>query len=392
MTRGDARSRTDPDTATPEPRSDVGRSDGRVSRRTHLPALVGAAGLAIGVVIVLRVLVPSGMDPTIFLTLGEDSPEQISYAHDVLGEVATRHDMGHDGKFFFAQANDPWHLEPARNAAVLDRPIYRGQRMLYPLIAGGFGLFPPGVVVWSLLVTNLLALGAGSFLAAMLAERWGANPWLGLTVPLNIGLLFELYIDGAGIVAYVCCLGALYALVKERTWVASILFAAAALSREVMVVFAVGVFVLWWLDRRELPWRLVITPAVAMAAWYAYLQMRLTGVQGVGGGPEAFAPPFVGMVRAFGSWLSDPGELLTSLAIVFVVLAFVPLALRSRLPIAWGALPFVALATVLSVNVWREPFDLSRALVPILTAAPFTLLVRQRPDNQIIGRVNGKET
>jgi hypothetical protein len=154
----------------------------------------------------------------------------------------------------------------------------------------------------------------------------------------------------------------------------------------------VGVLVLWWLDRRELPWRLVITPVVAMAAWYAYLQMRLAGVRGIGGGPEAFAPPFVGMVRAFGSWLSDPGELLTSLAIVLVVLAFVPLALRSRLPIAWGALPFVALATVLSVNVWREPFDLSRALVPILTAAPFTLVVRQRHDRQIIGRVDRKQT
>jgi hypothetical protein len=377
MRRDDARTRSDLNTALSGPDSDV-RPDGRASRWKHLPAsLVGAAGLSIGVVIALRVLIPSGMDPTIFLTLGEDSPAQISYAHDVLGDVATRSGMGHDGKFFFAQANDPWYVEPERNAAVLDRPIYRGQRMLYPLIAGGFGLFPPGIVVWSLLVTNLLALGAGSFLAALLAERWGATALLGLAVPLNIGLLFELYIDGAGIVAYVCCLGALYALVSERTWVASILFAAAVLSREVMLVFTVGVFVLWWLDRRERPWRLVITPLVAMVAWYVYLELRLADVSGVGGGLKAFAPPFVGMSRAFRSWIADPGDLLASLLILVVAVTFVPLALRNRLPIAWGALPFVALATVLSVNVWGEPFDLSRALVPILTAAPFILLVRQ---------------
>jgi len=354
--------------------------------------LVGTLGLAIGVVIVLRVLLPSGMDPTIFLTLGEDSPVQISYARDVLGDVATRHDLGHDGKFFFAQANDPWYLEPEENAAVLDRPTYRGQRMLYPMIAGGFGLFPPGVVVWSLLITNLLALGAGSFLASRLSERWGATPWLGLAVPLNIGLLFELYIDGAGIVAYVCCLGALSALETQRTWLASVLFGAAALSREVMVAFAVGVFVLWWLDRRELPWRLVMTPLLAMAVWYVYLHVRLADVSGVGGGTEAFMLPFVGLSQAIRSWVRDPADLLYNLPLLAVIVAFVPLALRRRDPIAWGALPFVALATVLSVHVWREPFDLTRVLAPVFTAAPFLFTAPKRAeavahDNATQGRM-----
>ncbi len=342
--------------------------------------LIGTLGLAIGVVIALRVLIPSGMDPTIFLTLGEDSPAQVSYARDVLGDVATRHDFGHDGKFFFAQANDPWYLEPGENAAVLDRPSYRGQRMLYPMIAGGFGLFPPGVVVWSLLITNLLALGAGSFVAARLSERWGATPWLGLAVPLNIGLLFEVFIDGGGVVAYVCCLGALFALETRRPWLASVLFAAGALSREVMVLFAVGVFVLWWLDRRELPWRLVLTPLGAMAVWYVYLHVRLVGVSGVGGGTDNFTLPFVGFSQAIRSWISDPADLLYDVPLLVVIVAFVPLALRGRLPIAWGALPLVALATILSVNVWREPFDLTRVLAPVFTAAPFLFIVPERAE------------
>lgn len=361
------------------------------SRGSASSWLVGTLGLAIGVVIALRVLIPSGMDPTIFLTLGEDSPVQISYARDLLGDVATRPDFGHDGKFFFAQANDPWYLAPEENAAVLDRPTYRGQRMLYPMIAGGFGLFPPDVVVWSLLITNMLALGAGAFLAGRLSEGWGARPWMGLAVPLNIGLLFELYIDGAGIVAYACCLGALYALEARRTLLASVLFAAAALSREVMVVFAVGVFVLWWIDRREMPWRLVVTPFLVMAVWYVYLHVRLAGVSGVGGGPEAFSLPFVGFSQAIRSWISDPADLLYNLPLLAVIVAFVPLALRRRLPIAWGALPFVGLATVLSVDVWREPFDLTRVLAPVFTAAPFLFLVPEGAeavhDNATQGRM-----
>jgi hypothetical protein len=354
----------------------------RVSFGRDAPAwLVGAAGLAISVAIALRVLIPYGMDPTIFLALGEDAPIQTAYARELLGKVDVRPGGGHDGKYFFAQANDPWYLEPERNAVVLDRPAYRGQRMLFPVIAGGFGLFPPGVTVWAMLVTNLLAMAIGAMLAAKLAESWGGATWLGLLVPLNIGLLFELEIGGAGILAYACCLGALYALVIDRTWLASFLFAAAGLSREVMVLFAVGVFVLWWLERRELPWRLVIAPLVAMAVWYVYLHVRLAGIRGVGQGTENFAAPFLGIVEALRSWIRDPIELLYNLPLLAIVFVFVPIALRSRLPIAWGALPFVALATILSVNVWREPFDLSRAVAPLLTAVPFLIILPRRDVN-----------
>ena len=347
----------------------------------QLPASAfGIIGLAIGVVIMLRVLIPSGMDPTVFIGFGEQAPVQTGYARALLGDVETRPNLGHDGKYFFAQANDPWYLQPEQHAAVLDRPLYRGQRMLFPMIAGGFGFFPPEVVVWSMLVTNLLALGVGSMLAARLASLWDAPTWLGLAVPVNLGLLYEIVIDGSGVVAYVFCLGAVYALATDRTSMASALFAAAALSREVMVAFAVGVFVLSLYQHRAL-WRIVLVPLAAMAVWYLYLRSRLAGVSGVGGSLPAFAPPFVGIWQAMGSWARKPGDLAVSLVILVIVVTFTILAWRRRLPIAWGALPFVILATVLSVHVWREPFDLSRALVPVFTAAPFLLVVADRSPN-----------
>ncbi len=341
--------------------------------------VVGSIGFVIVAAFALRILIPTGMDPTVFIALGEESPIQTAYARDLLGDVSTRPDnLGHDGRFFFPQANDPWYIEPERHAAVLDRPLYRGQRMLYPLIAGGFGLFPPGVVAWSMLVTNLIAMAIGTWLAARLAASWGASTWLGLAVPLNVGLIFEIDIGGAGVLAYVFCLGAVYALVTDRSWTAAILFAAAALSREVMVAFAVGLFFLAWLDERRFLWRIVVVPVLAVAIWYAYLRSRLTGVTGVGGALQIFAAPFVGMWQAFRSWATDPEDLVINIVILAIVATFTILALRSRLPLAWGALPFVALATTLSVHVWREPFDLSRALVPVFTAAPFLLVLARR--------------
>ena len=348
-------------------------------RRTPAVWLVGLVGFSIGLAVVLRLLIPGDMDPTMFLTIGREKPVQKEYAERLLGRVDTRPGAGHDGKFFFAQANDPWYLDPEQHAEVLDRPFYRAGRMLYPLIAGGFGLFPPGIVVWSLVIINLLGLGAGTLIAAKLARAWSVSPWLGLAVALNVGLLYEVAIDGSGVVAYACCLAGVYAVVRERPWLAGSAFAAAALSREVMVAFALGVFILAWLELRRPLWHIVIAPAVALAAWWTYLGFRLNGVSGTGGAPRLFSPPFIGILQALRSWIAEPdAQVAFNAVLLIIVVAFTVLAPRSRLPIAWGALPFVAMAMVLSVDVWLEPFDFSRALAPVFTAAPFLLAVSRR--------------
>ena len=255
------------------------------------PWTIGLLGFGFAAGLALRLLVPNGLDPTVFVAFGDESPVQTPYGQRLLGTVATRPGGGHDGQSFFIQANDPWYLEPKENAALLDRPLYRAQRMLYPMVAGGLGLFPPNLIVWAMLITNVLALGIGASLAASLAVRMGGPAWLGLWVPLNVGLLFELDIGGSGILAYVCCLGALSALSADRVWLAGVLFAAAALSREAMLAFAVGVFLLDRIERRQPRWPIVMVPAVALTTWDAYIWIRLRGISGAGGGIDSLGPP-----------------------------------------------------------------------------------------------------
>jgi hypothetical protein len=346
---------------------------------------VAAIGLVIGVVYVLRVLIPAQWDPSIFIALGEDSPRQTAYAESRLGSVVVRDAFGHDGKFFFVQANDPLYLEPERNAAFLDRPIYRGQRMLYPLLAGGLGLFPPVVVVWAMLGVNVAALVGATAVAAKLALTWGGNPWLGLAVPLNLGLLSELDIGGAGIVAILMALGAVLALSPPTNQqevalgpagatLATALFALSALSREVMLLFAGGCMVLIWLRHRRVLWQLLVVPAMAVASWRLYLLYRLSELP-TGGADRELGAPFVGVWQAFGYWVTEPVDLAIGAVLLAVLAAFGMRAVRSRNLLAWGALPFVGLAVILSVFVWREPYDIARALAPIMTAYPFLLFL-----------------
>lgn len=334
--------------------------------------IVGLLGLGIALAYGLRILIPAGMDPSSFLALGKDAPRQTAYAKALLGDVVVREALGHDGKFFFAQANDPWFLAPQEHAAVLDRPSYRGQRMAYPTLASGLGLLPPKVVVWTLPSLNVLAIAIGTVGTALLARRIGSSPWLGLAFPLNLGVLSELDIDGAGALALMFGVLGVLSLEIGRLVASAVWMSAAVLSREVMLAFVAGVCFMLWRRRRRIPWWLVAVPTTAVLLWAGYVRLRLGNLP-TEANRELASYPFQGLIAAVNYWRTEVTDLLVILVLIALTLAFTVRAVRSKQLLAWGALPMVALATMLSVYVWREPYDIARALAPIFTAYPILL-------------------
>jgi hypothetical protein len=339
--------------------------------------VVGIVGLAIAVAYVLRILIPAGMDPSVLAAFGEESGPPTRYARDLVGEVVTRPFLGHDGRFFFAQANDPWLFDPENNAAVLDRPLYRSQRMAYPMLASLFGILAPEGVLWGLVVVNLLAFGIGTWATGSIATRLGASPWLGLAFALNFGVISEVDIDGAGVVALAAAVMAVLALHRGSIRTAAALLALSALSREVMLLFAVGVFYAERRKHRQERWLLLLIPIAAVTAWGFYARSRLVGIRGTGQTQGVFAWPFTGLVEAAGSWWDRPSVGILSMVLLLVLVLFGLRVWQRPLPIEVGAAPFALLALFLSVNVWREPYDLARAIAPVLTAYPFLVLIPQ---------------
>src|SRR5215471_3503174 len=104
---------------------------------------------------------PAGGDPAWFIHLGSQRIP-VKLARRVLGpHVVVPHLDGHDGRFFWIQARDPLLLHPKEDAANLDRPVYRAQRVLYPLLASPWKAFGEYGVVWALIATNLVIVGVG---------------------------------------------------------------------------------------------------------------------------------------------------------------------------------------------------------------------------------------
>lgn len=342
------------------------------------PSIVGLLSLLLGLGYALLLLIPNGMDPSIFLALGEDAPVQTKYAEVLLGPVRTRESFGHDGKFFFAQANDPLYFETDRHAVVLDRPLYRAQRMLYPLLAGWFGWLGPEVVVWMLPVLNVLAMGLGGWATAVLARGMTTPAWLGLAFPLNFGVISDLDIDGSGIIALLGVVLAVLAAERGRYGLAAGWMTAASLSREVMLAAAVGLALGLKLKRGRIVGAIVLAPAAAAGIWRLYIRQQIGHLPSTGQYQQPFDFPFRGIIDSLPYWRSQPirGGLVALLMLVLV--AFSIRGLRSRHLIAWTALPFIGLSLLLHTAVWREPYDIARALVPVFTAYPLILFAQAR--------------
>ena len=349
------------------------------------PVWVGVIGFLVGVVYVLRIMIPNQMDPTIMLAFGEDSPDQAEYARALIGHVTVREAFGHDGQVFFVQANDPWFLEPHLHAVHFDRPVYRAQRMGYPTIASGFGLFPPSVVAWTLPLVNVCALGAGAFAASRLARLLGGSSWLGLAFCLNPGVLSEVDISGGGALALAFGTFGVLAAEQARLWPAALTLAGASLCRETMLAFALGVaWVLW--RRRIGRWWLMLAVAVGAAvAWGIYVRTRLATLPTTAF-REIAAYPFAGPIEAFAFWRQEPLSLLMISAFLAVCLAFAIRVVRSRQTLGWAALPSLVIASVLSISVWRFPYDIARALAPIFLAYPFLALIPEHQGPQTADR------
>ncbi|MFP3881058.1 MAG: hypothetical protein ACLFRT_14695 [Actinomycetota bacterium] len=331
-------------------------------------ALLALVAMILSALVVVRLLALHDFNPTTTIKFGEVFEEHNEYAEELLGEVVLAPEAGHDGKFFFSQAMDPFYLEPEDHAIYLDRPSYRAQRMAYPTLASLGGTLGALGTAWGLIAVNIVAMVVGSVYTGLAATRMNLSPWFGLAFLFNPGMIVELGIDGGGVVAMAGMMAGVYYMLQDRVWLAAVALSIAALARETMLIAAIGLAAFILFRCRRLEWKLAM-PVTVVGAWWVYVRARLD--EALAQDTQALALPFQGIAGAFRGWVSSSGDALDLVVGCVVLLVALMVVVRSAISptaLGWAAAGFALLGVILSEPVWAKWFDSTRALAPVLTA------------------------
>jgi hypothetical protein len=226
---------------------------------------------------------------------------------------------GYDGQFVYYIA-----IDPLNGWQRCDVPAYRYQRILYPLLARALALGKDGAIPFALPLINLIALGAGTWLAERVLCQFGMSRWYAITYGLYAGQLMSVRLDLNEPLAHALVLAAILSLERNRWGGGLALFALAALAKETTLVFTGG-YLLYLLACRQ--WKhatwLTLGVGIPFVVWQAVLWAWL-GRPGIGSGGAGATSWEVIPYRGLWSVGTIDMRVLGLLALIMVPLAVIP--------------------------------------------------------------------
>src|SRR4051794_8146772 len=208
---------------------------------------------------------------------------------------------GYDGIWFYRLAINPFTGVQAAHGIRIDNPLYRQQRVMYPLIVWLLSLGQVTWIPWLLVMVNIIAAAAMAAFAGTFAKRFGLNALWGVIVPLYPGFVLTFSRDLAEIVTAAFAMGAIWAVAKQRHVTAALLLTAAILTRETTLLLAIALAAVWIIERvarkeRRIAAITFAIPIAVYALWQLFLGMRW-GVSPLRAGAPDRALPFVEFAR-----------------------------------------------------------------------------------------------
>ncbi len=248
-----------------------------------------------------------GGDPRDFIVIGSNFIERPGPSALIKPDAGYHYSkVGYDGQFCYYIA-----LDPVNAPAYIDDAAYRYTRILYPMTARLLAFGQPGLIPYTLILVNWLAIGGGTLALAAWLRRMGCSPWFAIVFGLYPGLFISLQRDLNEPLAYALVALAIYLFAfggRRRLLWAALSFALAALARESTALFALiyGAAVLlaspggagYWARIKANWWRAAFFLGLALgplALWKGFLLfwLKSTGV------PSDLSPeliPFAGIV------------------------------------------------------------------------------------------------
>jgi hypothetical protein len=282
-----------------------------------------------------------------------------------LGQLSLGDPIGHDGQLYYLIARDPLGREGTPDAVAQFDPNgarYRYRRILFPLLAGGFGQFNGRATLAAMILFLAMAMGLATIAIADLSFHLKVRPGAVLWSMLNAGALVSLLLLTADTLALALALIGISLTLRAQTRWAVVAFALAALTKEVYLLVPWSLAAHAWTERRRTDAAtLAILPVLPLGAWSGWLLMSL---------PSPAVPaanigvPFVGLLQAVLVWVRSERNPVEIVLAVFATITFagslVMLAIGRVSVLRWVVAPWVVLACFSTLKVWGKPNNAAR--------------------------------
>lgn len=372
--------------------------DRRIALERSVPLVCAVIGLLMSALAAGMFLTSEGANVTSLVRMAPNDP--IAPIAQEIEEGDFRFvPAGHyDGVYYYAIAIDPFATGEAHQ--VIDLASHRYGHPGYGWLAWVGSLGRADWVPQVLLLLSLAGMAVASYFASLISSQLGANPWGGLVVALNPGLIFSVTTDTSEAVTAGLLAIALYLWFKNRRVPAAALIAFLCFFKFQMLLVPVGLG-LWELNelrlgRRERDLKKALTllaiGPVAFLIWLRYVYAQF-GDTPLSGGPDFLSLPFVGWLdtlrdlsRVAAMNFQDVQIASAELPILVTLLVlFTAGVIRSaRLRHPMDAVFFFQGVFVLLLNWWNllYPKDLLRAVaipIPMLACVFFLRNRREEP-------------
>lgn len=223
------------------------------------------------------------------LGVGPQGPARAQIQAEIPDLVLTS-DVGHDGQQFYVISRHPF--DPTAAEGSVDPLAYRYRRILYPLV--GSVLAPDGgrLLIGVFLLQSLVGVALGAWALARLP---GGPWWLPLTMAFTPGVIAAMGLSLSDALAAGLGLLAVALAMERRWWPMLATLAAAALTRETLLLVAAGLVFTPGMPRAIRAATAAI-PAVVFGAWAAWSSHAASASAAKGGADQLSLP--------FGGWLS----------------------------------------------------------------------------------------
>jgi hypothetical protein len=306
-----------------------------------------------------------------FFRIGTELPAS-PYLHGIPRHVLSKGELGYDGQFFLTLALDP-SLGHKGSIAALDNPRYRYRRILYPILAYLLAFGRRTAVPYLLVGINAASLTGIVLVLALWFQKSGISPWFGLTGLALVGVWIVFLFSTAGLLGAFLLISALYAYIREKTWIAALAMAAAGLTHETLLLVLAG----FWVDaliRKNRKDLFLLTLSVVPALFWNLHVLRILPSPGSTTGIlENFTLPASGVIAKIRSldFISLRVKMLYDSATFFLLsgmlflLCFAPSPGGRKRVLRWCGVVYLVLYFLVSMQVFEYYLGFNRVFMNV---------------------------